>query len=57
VQQPYEFGYQSMIDMIKLINGDRSFIPANKLIIIPTRVIEKSNVAEFEGSMKQLLKK
>jgi len=57
VQQPYEFGYQSMTDMIKYINGDRSFIPANKLIIIPTRVIEKSNVAAFQDSMKQLLKK
>ena len=57
VQQPFEFGYQSMIDMIKYINGDRSFIPANKLIIIPTRVIEKSNVAAFQDSMKQLLKK
>jgi ribose transport system substrate-binding protein len=57
VQQPYEFGYQSMIDMIKYINGDRSFIPANKLIIIPTRVIEKSNVAQFQDFMKELLKK
>jgi ribose transport system substrate-binding protein len=57
VQQPYEFGYQSMVDMIKYSNGDRSFIPASKLIIIPTRVIEKSNVAAFQDSMKQLLKK
>jgi ribose transport system substrate-binding protein len=57
VQQPYEFGYQSMTDMIKYINGDRSFIPTNKLIIIPTRVIEKSNAAAFQDSMKQLLKK
>jgi ribose transport system substrate-binding protein len=57
VQQPYEFGYQSMTDMIKYINGDRSFVPANKLIIIPTRVIEKSNVAQFQDSMKELLKK
>jgi ribose transport system substrate-binding protein len=57
VQQPFEFGYQSMTDMIKYINGDRSFVPANKLIIIPTRVIEKTNVAAFEDSMKQLLKK
>jgi ribose transport system substrate-binding protein len=57
VQQPYEFGYQSMVDMIKYINGDHSFIPTNKLIIIPTRVIEKSNVAAFQDSMKQLLKK
>jgi ribose transport system substrate-binding protein len=57
VQQPFEFGYQSMIDMIKYINGDRSFIPANKLIIIPTQVIEKSNVAKFQDTMKELLKK
>jgi ribose transport system substrate-binding protein len=57
VQQPFEFGYQSMVDMIKYINGDKSFIPENKLIIIPTRVIEKANVAEFQGTMKQLLAK
>jgi ribose transport system substrate-binding protein len=57
VQQPFEFGYQSMTDMIKFINGDKSFVPANKLIIIPTRVIEKSNVAQFQDSMKQLLAK
>ena len=57
VQQPYEFGYQSMVDMIKYRNGDKSFIPPSKLIIIPTRVIDKSNVAAFQSSMKQLLKK
>jgi ribose transport system substrate-binding protein len=57
VQQPYEFGYQSMTDMIKYMNGDKSFIPENKLIIIPTRVIDKSNVADFQASMKQLLAK
>jgi ribose transport system substrate-binding protein len=57
VQQPFEFGYQSMVDMIKVINGDKSFIPANKLIIIPTRVITKQNVAEFQNSMRDLLKK
>ncbi len=57
VQQPFEFGYQSMIDMIKYINGDKSFVPPNKLIIIPTRIIEKTNVTAFQDSMKQLLKK
>jgi ribose transport system substrate-binding protein len=57
VQQPFEFGYQSMVDMIKYINGDKSFIPADKKIIIPTQVIDKSNVAEFQGHMKQLLAK
>ncbi len=57
VQQPFEFGYQSMVDMIKYINGDKSFIPADRRIIIPTRVIDKSNVAEFQKYMQQLLKK
>ena len=55
VQQPYEFGYLSMINMIKYIEGDKSFIPANKQIIIPTRIIDKTNVREFQAQMKELL--
>ena len=57
VQQPFEFGYQSMTDMIKYLNDDKSFIPANHLIIIPTRIIDKSNVADFQGFMRKLLQK
>ena len=57
VQQPFQFGYLSMIDLIKVLGGDKSFIPANKLIIVPTRVIDKSNVAEFQGFMRQMLHK
>ncbi len=57
VQQPFEFGYQSMVDMIKYIGGDKSFIPPNKLIIIPTQVINKTNVAAFQQHMAELLKK
>ena len=47
VQQPFEFGYQSMIDLAKVIEGDKSVIPANELNIIPTKIIDKSNVADF----------
>ncbi len=57
VQQPFEFGYQSMIDMIKYINGDKSFLPADGKIIVPTRVIDKSNVVEFTAYVKKLLAK
>jgi ribose transport system substrate-binding protein len=57
VQQPFEFGYQSMIDLIKTINGDLSWKPANSLVLIPTRVIDKSNVTEFASMMKKLLAK
>ncbi|EWY41722.1 ABC transporter substrate-binding protein [Skermanella stibiiresistens SB22] len=57
VQQPYEFGYQSMIYLAKYIEGDRSFIPADKQKIIPTQVIDKSNVKEFSAKVRDLLKK
>jgi ribose transport system substrate-binding protein len=57
VQQPYEFGYQSMVDLIKVINGDKSFLPANNLIIIPTQVIDKPKVVAFAAHMKELLAK
>jgi ribose transport system substrate-binding protein len=57
VQQPFEFGYQSMIYLAKYIEGDKSFIPENKLRIIPTKIIDKSNVAEFGAQVRELLKK
>jgi ribose transport system substrate-binding protein len=55
VQQPYEFGYQSMTLLAKYIEGDKSFIPENELMIIPTKVIDASNVEEFQQQMKALL--
>jgi ribose transport system substrate-binding protein len=57
VQQPFEFGYQSMTDLIKTIRGDMSWKPANSLVIIPTRVIDKSNVTDFAAYMRKLLAK
>jgi len=57
VQQPYEFGYQSMINMAKLIEGDKSVIPANKLQIVPTQIVDKSNVKEFGDNLKAVLGK
>ena len=56
VQQPFEFGYQSIIGMAKVIGGDTSWIPENKLSIVPTKVINAANVAEFEASMAEMLK-
>ena len=55
VQQPYEFGYQSMINMAKVLDGDTSFIPEDGLMIVPTKVIDSSNVEEFRQEMEELL--
>jgi len=57
VQQPFEFGYQTVKLLAQYIEGDKSFIPADKLKIIPTRVIDGSNVVEFQKHMKELLGK
>jgi ribose transport system substrate-binding protein len=54
VQQPYEFGYQAIQRMAQAIKGDRSFIPANKQIIIPTLIVNKSNVEEFTKKINEL---
>jgi ribose transport system substrate-binding protein len=52
VQQPFEWGYQGMKIMAKYLDGDKSMIPADKLIIIPTKVIDKDNVDAFEADLK-----
>ena len=58
VQQPYEFGYLSATNIIKTLNGDKSWIPADSKLIVPTKVISKSNVAEFtadhEGAAEEV---
>src|SRR6266436_2277652 len=53
VQQPYEWGYQGMKDMAKYLEGDKSFVPANGLIIVPTKIIEKPNVDAFWAELKE----
>lgn len=54
VQQPYEFGYQSVILMSKIIKGDKSVIPANKQINVPTLVVKKDTVEEFTKKINGL---
>src|SRR5215831_13169669 len=54
VQQPFEFGYQSMKLMAKILDGDRSDIPASKQIFVPTLPIKKTDVDEFTKKINQL---
>jgi ribose transport system substrate-binding protein len=53
VQQPYEWGYQGMKGMAKFLEGDKSFVPANGLIIVPTKVIDKANVDAFWAELRE----
>jgi len=54
VQQPYEFGYQSITLLAKALNGDRSGIPASRQLFVPTRVIRQNDVDDFRTKLSQL---
>ena len=54
VQQPFEFGYRSMELMAKILDGDRSGIPASKQIFVPTKAIKKDNVDQFTKDLNAL---
>ena len=54
VQQPYEFGYQAIKLMAKVVGGDQSAVPASKTIIVPTKEIAKDSVDEFWANLKVL---
>ncbi|MEO8242700.1 MAG: sugar-binding protein [bacterium] len=55
VQQPFEWGYQGMKLMAAYLNGDKSMVPADGLIIIPTKVINKDNVDQFSSDLKTMI--
>ena len=52
VQDPYQWGYQGMKLMAAYLEGDKSQVPADGLIIVPTKKIGKDNVDAFEAELK-----
>ncbi|QDZ00403.1 substrate-binding domain-containing protein [Nitratireductor mangrovi] len=53
VQDPYQWGYQGMKLMAAFLEGDKSGIPEDGLIIVPTKVIDQSNVDAFEAELRE----
>ena len=53
VQNPYEYGMESVRVLAALKRGDRSVIPASKYIDVPARQIRKDNVDAFWADLKQ----
>lgn len=54
VQQPFEFGYQSIKLMAAYVGGDKSGVPASKQIFVPTLAIKKEEVAAFTEKINKL---
>ncbi len=57
VQQPFEWGYRGMKLMAAYLGGDKSGVPANGLIIVPTKVIDKDNVVAYQNAEKEMIGK
>ena len=55
VQNPFEFGKQSVTRMEKYLKGDKSQLDGK--MFIPTRNIMKDNVADYQAEVKKILGK
>jgi len=54
VQQPFEFGYQSVILLAKYLEGDNTSIPDDGKIVIPTSIIKKEQAESFIQTIRAL---
>ena len=53
VQDPFQFGYQSVKMLTAIARGEDAGIPEDKIKHIPERVIKQDNVAEFWEELKR----
>ena len=54
VQQPYQFGYESVRVLAALARGQDPQVPADKLIDVPVQVVRREGVQAFWANLKQL---
>ncbi|MBV1703550.1 MAG: sugar-binding protein [Hyphomicrobiales bacterium] len=54
VQQPFEWAYRGFKLMAAYVGGDKSGIPANHLIIVPTKIIAKGDVDAYAAALKAM---
>jgi ribose transport system substrate-binding protein len=54
-QQPFEYGYQAVQVMARILKGDKSAIPENKRMFIPTVIVQRNNVDDYRSKMEQML--
>ena len=55
VQDPYQYGYQSIRFLDGLHRGDQSIIPPSRFIDVPPRLITSDNLEPFWNTLKQQL--
>jgi len=53
VQDPYAFGYRSIKLLAALAKGDKSGIPANKVILVPTQAVKGDKIDAYLAGLKK----
>ena len=54
VQNPYQYGYESVRILAGLARGDQSVLPPEGYLDIPARKITRDNVEKFWSNLKDL---
>jgi ribose transport system substrate-binding protein len=54
VQQPFEWAYQGFKLMAAYLKGDKSGIPADNLLIIPTKILYKDDIDAYAENLKKM---
>jgi len=57
VQQPFEWGYRGMKLMAAYLEGNKTGVPKDGIIIVPGKVIDKANVDVFTADLKKMMGK
>ena len=54
-QQPWNYGYKSVMVLDAILQGDMSVIPDNKFIKLELKTVVKENVQEFWAQVKEMM--
>ncbi len=55
VQNPYQYGFESVRVLVELLEGNSDVIPENKYIDIPPRAVTRENVDEYWDELRSLM--
>ena len=55
VQNPYEYGWQSVRILAGLLRGDQSVLPVGGVLEVPARIVRKADLEEFWEELKARL--
>jgi ribose transport system substrate-binding protein len=54
VQQPFEWAYQGFKLMATVLKGDKSGIPANGQVIVPTKILYAADIDAYADNLKKM---